>query len=627
MRIVFVDNLLFEGNENRPWFDLQPHLGLMSLASVATAAGHEPIIFDPKRALVDKTLSWSPSLYADIAHAIVEQAPDVVGFTALGCNFHCVTAIASFLRAQRPLLPIILGGPHATILHREILERLPCFDAIARHEAEETLAPMLAALPLGIMEGIPGVSWRAEGGASSATRRARSRASLTYVAGPYGFRLPVGLTTIRIRGRPGLLVELPFCATGFSAVPMPQVEHAHRWRMDRWCAPAGFTEFSQPRSLLPSTGEKSPRICAEVASRQFRWSLGCVDFLDTSSSSFAVAGPKHVFASTGSAAINFSSRKRSISARSLSRSLLNLPLGIRTTSSFIIGYPEETLADQCETLDMAGRLHCKPLNCSQLHLLTPEPGTALLNQHGASLRLDKRRGGFNMPRFGGDDDDLISADPELFVTHYYFPTIVPRERNVFIAALWRQLAPLSEAYALLLNHWGGSLSALMEATCLWWADTAEEGTDVPPDALARFAESVFGSEAPVVSLLRYTAACHAEPKGHHVIRAKDGISGSTRLAPGASVLRDIHDVSHLGASVLHETSAERTNLLVLPSILHSPLRVYRIDELTADLLCVLDTPGGESILNFVDEADLARLKALKIIEGPFAEGAGASAAA
>ena len=60
------------------------------------------------------------------------------------------------------------------------------------------------------------------------------------------------------------------------------------------------------------------------------------------------------------------------------------------TVSFITGYPEETREDQAATLDLMATCFVRrktPLNV-QLHLLTPEPGTELLQQYRDSIAYD-----------------------------------------------------------------------------------------------------------------------------------------------------------------------------------------------------------------------------------------------
>ena len=59
-----------------------------------------------------------------------------MGFTALGCNFICTLKVAFYLKALNPELPILLGGPHATILDVQILRSYPQFDVVVRGESD-----------------------------------------------------------------------------------------------------------------------------------------------------------------------------------------------------------------------------------------------------------------------------------------------------------------------------------------------------------------------------------------------------------------------------------------------------------------------------------------------------------
>ena len=137
MRVLFVDNILVEGNDRVKEFELQPHLGLISLIAVAEQAGHEGVLYDPKLGLVKGELVFDKSLYQGIARAVLDRSPDVVGLTTLGCNFICTIKIASYIKQMSPGTPVILGGPHASILHREIVRKFPQFDLVVRGEAEQ----------------------------------------------------------------------------------------------------------------------------------------------------------------------------------------------------------------------------------------------------------------------------------------------------------------------------------------------------------------------------------------------------------------------------------------------------------------------------------------------------------
>ena len=124
-------------------------------------------------------------------------------------------------------------------------------------------------------------------------------------------------------------------------------------------------------------------------------------------------------------------------------------LGIKTTTSFITGYPDERESDHRATLDMVGELHVRNanLNTSQLHLLTPEPGTALLDTWQESLRLDRHVSGFNFPRFDPIDDRILASNPDIFPNHFHYPTRLDRERHVTASFLWYEMSQFGKALA------------------------------------------------------------------------------------------------------------------------------------------------------------------------------------
>src|SRR6185295_2426214 len=160
MKVVLVDNLVMPEDGSLELLDVHPHLGLLSLAAVAELDGHTVQITDPKRLIRSGQLSYDSQLYERAAGELLSQQPDVVGFTALGCSFLFALNVAALLKAREPELPILLGGPHATMLHRQILERFPQFDVIVRYEADEIFPAVLKNLEARSFAGIAGLSWR-----------------------------------------------------------------------------------------------------------------------------------------------------------------------------------------------------------------------------------------------------------------------------------------------------------------------------------------------------------------------------------------------------------------------------------------------------------------------------------
>ncbi|HUT51785.1 MAG TPA: radical SAM protein [bacterium] len=112
------------------WFE---HLGILSLAASARAAGHHA------------GLLLGRGLKSTVAE-IVDAAPDVAAFSSSTGAHRAALAVA---RALRPWFHglIIMGGPHPTFFPEVIAE--PCLDAICRGEGEGPLIELLDRIDAG----------------------------------------------------------------------------------------------------------------------------------------------------------------------------------------------------------------------------------------------------------------------------------------------------------------------------------------------------------------------------------------------------------------------------------------------------------------------------------------------
>jgi len=156
LRLTLVDNFIMPERLNPDLFDVHPHLGLTSLAAVVQPEGHQVSIYDPKREIRFGRRPYNAGFYEQAAEDILNTRPDAVGFTTLGCSFLFTVRVAELIRRREPEIPILLGGPHATMLDRRILEAYEQFDIIVRYEAEQTLLPLLARLENRQFDGFQG---------------------------------------------------------------------------------------------------------------------------------------------------------------------------------------------------------------------------------------------------------------------------------------------------------------------------------------------------------------------------------------------------------------------------------------------------------------------------------------
>jgi len=481
MRLLFVDNLLLEHGSAENVY-LQPHLGLISLVAVARAAGHEASIYDPKLELARGNLRLGPSLYRDIAGRILEQNPDVVGMTSLGCNFICTLKIAGYLKARRPRVPILVGGPHATILDQEILTKFPQFDVVVRNEAELTLLPVLDAVFGGDFGGIAGVTYRTAGGvtANPGEPLIADLDSLPFPAfDSYpleSYRRPY----VRMEAGRGCPFKCSFCSTATFFGRRYRLKSPQRivTEMDYLHQRYGYTDFRLTHDLFTVDRRKVMAFCQHIRGRGYTWGcsarMDCVD--DELLTEMAESGCRDVYygVETGSPRMQKIADKHLDVALVEPRLTTTSRLGMASTASFITGFPEEEQADQDQTLDLMGRCFVHNSTLVQLHLLTPEPGTGLTQRLGDAVQYDGHLSDFNFPTLESDDASVMQSYPGIFMNHHFYPTVLPRRQHVFVTSVYIALQGLGNP---LLAHFtelgGGRFSQIIHDMDRWATETGQ----------------------------------------------------------------------------------------------------------------------------------------------------------
>jgi radical SAM superfamily enzyme YgiQ (UPF0313 family) len=512
MRVTLVDNVLMSYADGRYVFDLQPHLGLISLIAVLRLAGHDATLYDPKLDLAWGTVELGRDFYRTIAERIVATAPDVVGFTSLGCNFVCTVKIAQHTRALRPDIPIVLGGPHASILDREILARYIQFDVIARGEAEATIAAVVAALagqaPLAT---VAGLSYRSGG---AVVRTVDAGPVLDLEALPFAAydAYPIaklGLTELRVDAGRGCPFACTFCSTASFFGRRYRLKSAPKLvaELNRLAAAYGVRSFSLSHDLFTVSKAKVREFCAAVSGRGYDWNcsarMDCVDAALLEEMRGAGCNAIYYGIETGSR------RMQTVVGKQLDLDLYHpifaktIALGMAPTASFIIGYPNETAADKDETLNLIGEtLERYPGELTlQLHLLTPEPGTAMHAQFASTLAYDGHISDYNFPALEADDTAVIGGDKDVFVCHHYFGDDPEREANIAVADGYLELRRLERDVLLALRRADESFAALVRE----YGAFSRRSAGPAAEKLARYVAARCGDH-PLTDAVRYLAA-------------------------------------------------------------------------------------------------------------------------
>jgi radical SAM superfamily enzyme YgiQ (UPF0313 family) len=130
-----------------------PPLGIQTLAPVLRRHGHRVRLFD----------TCHPLMQAEhIAQAVEEEWPDVIALSCLSTTtYPAVKDLARRLKLGPRQIPIILGGPFATMNADRILADCPDIDCVGVGEGEELLPDYLS--NLADPSSVAGLVWRHAG--------------------------------------------------------------------------------------------------------------------------------------------------------------------------------------------------------------------------------------------------------------------------------------------------------------------------------------------------------------------------------------------------------------------------------------------------------------------------------
>ncbi len=127
-----------------------PPLGIQTLAPVLRQQGFAVRLFD----------TCHPAMKPEhLAEVVKEESPDVIGLSFLSTTtYPGARSLARRLKAAAPRIPIIVGGPFATMNADHILRDCPEIDCVGVGEGEELLPDYLANLE--DPGSVPGLVWR-----------------------------------------------------------------------------------------------------------------------------------------------------------------------------------------------------------------------------------------------------------------------------------------------------------------------------------------------------------------------------------------------------------------------------------------------------------------------------------
>jgi radical SAM superfamily enzyme YgiQ (UPF0313 family) len=411
-------------------------LGLLSLAAVLEGLGHQVSLVDFNYALTNGELSLDDGFYSNAAARIEASSPQLVGFSTMCNSYHISLRMAEAIKARLPAVPVVLGGPQASVVDAETLGAFSFVDMVLRGEAEQTLPRLIAELTREeIPCQVPGLTYRV-GGRIVRNQDAPLLPDLDSLPVPAYHLFPYGTG-----GAPAIDVgrgcpfACTFCSTSGFWRRRFRLKSIDRIMREMWILKREYqaTAFTLMHDLFTVNRRRLHAFCERLQSEKMEVTWSCsarVDCVDPALlRHMADSGCRAVFygVETGSARMQRDIRKNLRLDQVWSAVDATLDAKMGTTVSFIAGFPTEAEEDLCQSMAVIQSLLGRPQVNVQLHILAPQVGTPDYDRYADRLRFD----GYYSDIAGAGlrllEPEWFRQHPALFSSFYYFETDqVPR---------------------------------------------------------------------------------------------------------------------------------------------------------------------------------------------------------
>jgi tRNA A37 methylthiotransferase MiaB len=411
-------------------------LNLLILASCLRDKGHEVTICDFDF-LKEVDTSWKGSGFANRATLeILKHNPDFVGITALCSNYVLALDLAKELKNRSSSnLHITLGGPHVSLCARETLQQHKYVDTAVIGEGEVTYPELIAAVQKNSnLSQVDGIAFRSEDQVVCTPPRALLE-DLNFSPRPaYDLiDMPLYIKAARtnyleIYAGSGCPFTCSFCSTSivwqrkYRTMSAERIVSEIQHLSERY----GVTNFNLVHDNLTSKHEFISQIASEIKQRNLDIRWGFSSRIDTINESIArevaESGCDYVFfgVESGSEKIQRTMKKNLKLQRIYDAMSYCVSNGIRPVTSFIIGFPDESLDDIARTIRLA--FECRNLGArrSLVNLLSAYTGTPVMQQNLGRLQFIPEFTNSTMTSFLEEHHfQEIVADPYIFSSYYF----------------------------------------------------------------------------------------------------------------------------------------------------------------------------------------------------------------
>lgn len=405
------------------------------------------------------------------SRTILEKKPQAVSFYTMCDSFYISVKLAQKVKEKSPDIKIVMGGPHATLIARDILTEFEFVDVVAMGEGEKTALNIFSALFGKIeMDNLYGIAYRNAGKIQiNPLPELISEDELSKYQpksfSPYALDKFSGMS---IEGGRGCPFGCTFCSTKSFWGRKYRIKPINDLiaEMDRLEREYGFDYFVIQHDLFTVNKKKVLNFCNRLIDEKKRYSWGCssrVDVLDYELiEQMAAAKCKDVFLGieTGSERMQVLLNKNLKFTKAYEIMEYMLERGLEVTLSFIFCYPEETLEDFEQTARMIERCFLMGIKNIALHMFMLLPKTEETNKVFDKSFFNEKQletSIFSSGLYTDSSIQFIQEHKSCFIQFYSFDSEV-RERygsfNVFVEILQSVQSIYKFAIRMLLEKKG-----------------------------------------------------------------------------------------------------------------------------------------------------------------------------
>ncbi len=356
-----------------------PPLGLAYLAGILRRDIAEVRILDLLMA------RYSPEL---LKRELKEFQPDVVGATCSTVNFNAASRILRVCKNFDSSVVTLIGGPHASFVAGDIIEKAPWIDVVVMGEGDQTVVELVEALANGNdLAQVSGIAFRKNGKAVVNQARPLIK-DLDKLPLPARDLLPI--SKYRALKVPCTVITSRGCPFGCIFCSAPKMfGRGVRYRSPKLVLDEieminrelGFQEINIVDDTFTVREPHVQAICQGIQDRKLKINWSVYSRVDTINprvlETMKRAGCSWVCfgLESGSQKILDTIKKRITVAKSREAVKMATESGLNVLASFILGLPGEDPTTASQTVGLARELFNAYKVSYGFHLLAPMPGT------------------------------------------------------------------------------------------------------------------------------------------------------------------------------------------------------------------------------------------------------------